>query len=400
MDRQAQPATLEHDSSPAPSLPLMHGAFVLAGLGTMLLGPILPLLARQWHLTDSQSGLLLLAQFCGATVGGSSTSSRLQRGLMIGLLAAGAGFAGFSWAPGLVVACGCLVVAGFGVGRVIATVNIIAGARFGEHRGSALAWLNFSWSFGALLSPLSAAWLASRIALSHLLAGLAGLFLTVALIYAAQWRGARSEAEGHATDAAARAGLRLPVFVYFAALLLLYGGLETSLSGWLTTFALRYGQSSLVLSEYTMVLFLCGLTAGRALAGAIMRRMREARLQRIALTLSAALGAALAAAHTAMAIAVFSVLLGICLAPVFPATFGLALAAKPSARQAGIVLAASGIGAAALPWLMGVVSTHTGSLQVALALPVAAALAMLLLSLLPPGTSSNGSMISNAKPGV
>jgi len=44
------------------------------------------------------------------------------------------------------------------------------------------------------------------------------------------------------------------------------------------------------------------------------------------------------------------------------------------------VLAVSGLGAAALPWMMGVVSTRTGSLQVALALPFAAALGLLAMS--------------------
>jgi FHS family glucose/mannose:H+ symporter-like MFS transporter len=41
---------------------------------------------------------------------------------------------------------------------------------------------------------------------------------------------------------------------------------------------------------------------------------------------------------------------------------------------------ASGLGAAALPSLIGAISTHTGSLRIALTVPVAAALAMLLMS--------------------
>jgi fucose permease len=82
-----------------------------------------------------------------------------------------------------------------------------------------------------------------------------------------------------------------------------------------------------------------------------------------------------------MGIAAFAVLLGFSLSPFFPSTFALLMAEKPAARQAGIVLAVSGLGAAALPWLMGVVSTRTGSLQVALALPLAAAIILLGMSL-------------------
>ena len=348
----------------------------------MLLGPILPLLATRWHLADSQLGLLLLSQFCGATLGGSTTPQRLRPGLMIGLLAAGFGFAAFAIAPGLVLACVSLVVGGFGIGRMIATINILAGARYTLHRASALSWLNFSWSFGALLSPLSAAWLASRFALTHLLLLFSAALLAIALMLFLQARSAENS-EAAPSDSPAASGLPARLFVYFAALLLLYGGLETCLSGWLTTYALRYGKSSLVLSEYTMVLFLCGVTAGRAGAAQLLKHVREARLQRLSLLLAAVLAGALALAHTSALIATAAVLLGICLAPIFPATFAIVLGARPTPRQAGIILAASGIGAASLPWLMGVVSTYSGSLQLALVLPVAAALAMLALTFLP-----------------
>jgi FHS family glucose/mannose:H+ symporter-like MFS transporter len=136
-----------------------------------------------------------------------------------------------------------------------------------------------------------------------------------------------------------------------------------------------------------MVLLLIGLTVGRAVAAALLLRMGERRLMQISLTLSAALGAGLATAHTAIGIASFAVLLGLCLAPVFPASFAILIGKQPRARQVGVVLASSGLGAAALPWLMGVISTHTGSLQIALGVPVAAALVLLGLTFLEPADS-------------
>ena len=360
----------------APTLPLMHAAFVLAGLGTMLLGPILPLLATRWHLLDSQLGVLILSQFIGATIGGATTTSRLQRDLLIGLVAAAAGFSAFALSPVLIGACAGLFVGGFGVGRTIATVNILAGQRYTLHRASALSWLNFSWSFGALLSPLSAAQLASRYALTPLLLLFAAMFAILAILIFLQVR-LSDRAQAIATPQPTAHGLHPSLFLYFAALLLIYGGLETCISAWLTTYAFRYGKSSLVLSEYTMVLFLVGLTTGRALAAAILKRMRDTTLLRASLLLAAMLAGALALAHTAGLIATAAVLLGICLAPIFPATFAITLAEKPTASQAGMILAASGLGAASLPWLMGIVSTYSGSLQLALILPVAAALILL-----------------------
>ncbi len=372
-------------TSQPPNLGLMHAVFVLAGLGTMLLGPILPLLSTQWHLADSQAGLLLLAQFCGATLGGVTVSSRLARDLLIGLLAALLGFTAFAVAPGLAVALPALLVGGFGVGRVIATVNILGGSRTTANRGSALARLNFTFAFGALLSPLLAAWLTPHASLRSLLLAFASCFLLCSAALAVELRNAPAAEITASSSQTSESPLAPSFFLYFAALIFLYGGIETCLAGWLTTYALRYGQASLVLSEYTMVLLLCGLTSGRALASWLLLKMPETTLLRIALVFSAGLSGALALAHQAAWIAVLAVLLGITLAPIFPASFALLMAHHPPARTAGIVLAASGLGAAAIPWLMGVVSTRANSLQFALILPVAAVAAMLLLSMARPG---------------
>ena len=375
-------------SSQPPSLGLMHAVFVLAGLGTMLLGPILPLLSTQWHLTDSQAGLLLLAQFCGATLGGVTVSSRLAKDLLVGLAAAIFGFGAFAIATGLSVALPALLVGGFGVGRIIATVNILGGTRSTANRGSALARLNFTFAFGALLSPLLAAWLTPHLSLQTLLLAFAACFLVCTAALALELSSAPAPEVTSTTSHPPESPLAPRIFLYFAALIFLYGGIETCLAGWLTTYALRYGQASLVLSEYTMVLLLCGLTSGRAVASWLLLKMQETTLLRIALVLSAGLAGALALAHQASSIAILAVLLGIALAPIFPASFALLMAHHPPARTAGIVLAASGLGAAAIPWLMGVVSTGTNSLHFALILPVAAVAAMLLMSVLPPRTSS------------
>lgn len=380
--------------NPAPTLPLMHLAFILTGFGTLLLGPILPLLAARWHLDDGHTGLLLLAQFCGSFLGGVTTSHRLRAGMLEGLLAATAGLALFALAPALPLACAALLLAGFGIGRTITCVNILAGQRFSTHRASALARINFTWSAGALLSPLLAAALTPRFPLPHLLLAFASLFAATTVILLLQSRGAAPERRPPPTTAANAFPPRL--FLLFTAILFLYGGLETSLSAWLTTFALRFGQHSLVLSQYTLVLLLAGLAAGRAAASWLLLRIPDRTLILLALALSTLLTAALAFAHRASLIATLAVLLGFTLAPIFPALFALLLNFRPPARKAAIAIAATGLGAAALPALMGIISTRAGSLQFALTLPAAAALLMFLLTALP----AAGDPISAPPPSV
>jgi len=324
----------------------MNAAFLLAGLATFLLGPILPLLTTKWRLSDQQAGLLLLAQFTGATLGGATVSKRLPQAFLLGTTVAALGFFAFANAPGLPLACAGLLIAGFGVGRIIASVNIIAGDRYTHHRGSALARLNIAFSLGCLLSPLLAAYLAPRHPLPHILSAFALLFLFLSGTLWVELHGNRNQSILEPTLAPANL---TPIFFLFAAILFLYGALETCLSAWLTTYALRYGQTSLVLSQYTLVLLLCGLTAGRYLASVLLKRIPEATLLRIALAFTIATAAGLATARTAPWIAALAVALGICLAPIFPAAFALYMAAKPTPRQAGLVLAASGLGAASIP---------------------------------------------------
>lgn len=364
-----------------PSVATMHAAFVLTGLGTAMLGPLLPLLTRQWHLADAQSGLLLLAQFCGSFLGGATMHWRLKRGLLLGVAASAVGVCGFAVAPGLAVALPALFVAGYGVGHSITAVNVLAGQRFTERRASRLSLLNFFWSFGAMLAPLLAVWLTPRVALRPVLLSFAGLFALVGvrLLYE-MGAGFREERPAAAAEGGER-GLPLGVLAFFMAMLFLYGGLETCLSGWLTTYALRYGDRTLAVSQYTTLLLWMSLTAGRAASAAVLRRVPETWVWRIALGAVVVLTAALAAAHTAAGIATIAVLLGLSLAPWFPVTFSLLMGAGPRARQAGLVIAVSGLGAAALPWLMGVLSTRSGSLQRALLIPLLAAVALLAMSL-------------------
>ena len=361
----------------------MRFGFVLTGLGTAMLGPLLPLLMKQWHLLDEQSGLLLLAQFCGSFLGGASTSWRLKRGLLLGLTASTLGMIAFAVSPGLVIACSALFLTGFGLGRSITAVNILAGQRYSAKRASALSSLNFFWSFGAMLAPLLAAWLTPHFSLRSLLLALATLFAACSVCLAFEMRAGFTDVRPveEAAGPGARSGLAAKAFVFFMGMLFLYGGLETCLSGWLTTYAFRYGDKTLAFGQYTTLLLWMSLTFGRIGSAILLRKVTEALLWRLALTATMLLTGALATSHTAAAIAIVSILLGLSLSPWFPITFALLMGERPRARQAGLVIAVSGLGAAALPWMMGVLSTHSGSLQQALVVPLVAAVLLLGMSL-------------------
>ena len=177
---------------------------------------------------------------------------------------------------------------------------------------------------------------------------------------------------------------KLPVraSIHFALLLFLYGGLETCMTGWLTTYTLRFSDVRLLGGQSAIVLLWSALTAGRAISSVALRVMREVTLQRIGLGTSALLIAALVTTRHGPLLSLYCVLLGLSLAPFFPTTFALLMKRRPTAREAGFILAVSGLGAALFPWMMGFVSTWSGSLRTAMIVPMGLALLLLLLSVI------------------
>jgi fucose permease len=379
LDPRVNPTSTTLDSAAGPSALWLALGFLLTGLGTVLLGPILPTLAHNWRLTDSQSGLLLAAKFTGAFLGGVSVPRRLRLGILGGMLFSCLGFGAFALSIGLFTGCACLFVSGFGLGQIIAATNILAGRRYTAHTGSALASLNFFWSLGAVTCGLIAAAVLPRFHLRDPLLTFAGLFLATGL--GGLISSIRS-APNHATTTSAEAfALPRSALLQFALLLFLYGGLETCMTGWLTTYTLRFSDIRLLGGQSALVLLWSALTFGRALAAAALRIATERTTQRLGLALSAIFIAALTTTHHGPLLSLYSVLLGLSLAPFFPTTFALLMMRRPTAREAGFILAVSGLGAALFPWLMGFISTHSGSLRIAMAVPFGLALMLLLLSL-------------------
>ncbi len=380
-----------HDGVAGPSVAWLAAGFLLAGLGTVMLGPIMPTLLHDWRLTDQQGGLLLAAKFVGSFVGGVSVPRRLRLGVLGGMAFACAGFGAFALSGGLLSGAACLFVSGFGLGQIIASTNIVIGRRYREHTGSALASVNFFWSLGAVLCGVIAAMVLPRFHLRGPLLTFAGLFFVTGLGGMLNpSRTPEAASESMAVDAVP---LGMQTLVRFGLLLFLYGGLETCMTGWLTTYTLRFSDVQLLGGQSAIVLLWSALTAGRALSSAALRVMREATLQRVGLGLSAVWIAALVTTRHGPLLSLYCVLLGLSLAPFFPATFGLLMKRGPTAREAGFILAVSGLGAALFPWMMGFVSTQSGSLRVAMAVPLALALALLLLS----GVANRGDLDAMAR---
>src|SRR5580658_8481580 len=58
---------------------VVHAGFVLAGIVTTLLGPILPILIARWSLSDERAGLFFVCQFGTSMIGVVSLGALIPR---------------------------------------------------------------------------------------------------------------------------------------------------------------------------------------------------------------------------------------------------------------------------------------------------------------------------------
>lgn len=136
---------------------LLHAGFVLTGVVTTLLGPILVELARANHFRDADSGKLFTAQFTGSILGlllcTLFSSGRIQPMLVFGFatMSAGVALVSQTHGPALLAA---LFLNGIGISIVTPLTNLLVASAGGAHRFAALNLLNFAWSAGALSWPL------------------------------------------------------------------------------------------------------------------------------------------------------------------------------------------------------------------------------------------------------
>ena len=352
-------------------------AFLCAGLGCGLMGPLLPVLARQWGLGDNRSGLLLGLLLAGSCCGTLTLQRGLERAVRRGVVCAAAGMAGFALctrsSSGDIYAVALLAVlmTGFGLGSLMSAVNLLAGRLPVQQRTGVLARLGAVWCVGAMLSPVFVAPRVLGLSLSGRLLLLAALFLGCLLDRDA-WRG---EAPDSVTSHEA-VNAHPARFVTFACAgaMFFYGGAEGCISGWLPTFANRYGGSTLAQAPWVTSALWLGLIVSRM---AVPRELTRAVRERI---LAAALiGTALVLAQL-IAIPQLSgisagFIAGLLIGPGFPLVLSGTLDWRLGTRRMGIVLAAAAIGGALCPLVVGQVSMFVG-LRGAMLLPVAILVAL------------------------
>src|SRR3979411_1224716 len=142
-------------------LVLLFAGFVLSGIATTIVGPMLPIFIRKWSLDDGQAGLFSSVQFLSALVGtlvsGAWMAWRGYRpSLVAGYALIGYGLATLN-ASTHVNALAATAAFGLGYGLITPGTNLYVAEAGGARSASLLNLLNFTWGVGAMAcSPLFA----------------------------------------------------------------------------------------------------------------------------------------------------------------------------------------------------------------------------------------------------
>jgi len=363
-------------------LALLFVGFILSGIATTIVGPMLPIFIRRWGLDDGQAGLFSSIQFLAALVGTVVSGAWMAwRGYRPSLVA---GYALIGY--GLVTlnasthanALAATAAFGLGYGLITPGTNLYVAEAGGARSAALLNLLNFTWGAGAMAcSPLIAMALRNN-HLPGLLIGYAvfGGLLAFALLFARVGVEKKEKIEDSAGIAPLRVGRG--VTTALAILFFTYVGMETSIGVWSAEYSRRIANGISNMTTLAPMFFYAGLSAGRGLAPLVLLSVSEGSLVLGALTLTA-IGTTVLIFSATLKVAITGIFLaGLGCAPIYPiyiAWLSRWYGARAK-RIGGFLFAVASLGGSAGPWLVGAFSKYSGSLRAGFLVPLLSAILM------------------------
>jgi fucose permease len=380
---------VSHHDSPVPqSLAPFYFGFVLTGIVTVLLGPLLPALTALWQLNDTQAGYFFTAQFLGSTIGVGLTSWLVPRfGFRLPLVAAYCMMAiGASVLPlgPWTLGWACVFCYGIGIGLAIPATNLLVASTRPDARASILSLLNAAWGLGAVLcAPLLA--LARQRGSVRLFFWLLAFVLAAEAFFFLFYSRTFALPTDNTASPSGESKPTLASLIILGILFFTYVGTESSIGGWLALYTQRSMHTTDAAGGFMTSVFWMALLLGRAGSSLLLKHASELRFVRGNLVIaSAGMLCLLTNTHfSVMALGV--VLAGLGLAAVYPITISfLSHLGVNAGRISGIMFALAGFGGAILPALVGRLSSNTGSLRFGLFVPLISGTIMLILYLAAP----------------
>jgi fucose permease len=353
---------------------LAYIAFIALGMPDGLLGVAWPSIRVSFSIPLDAIGMLLTA-----SVAGYMTSSFLSgpliarigvgRVLVASCALTGLGLIGYTLVPAwwMMVLLG--VLAGLGAGAIDAGLNTYVASHFGE---GLMQWLHASYGIGATLGPVIMTIALTALNSWHVGYRIVGVFQLILaacfVLTLAMWNKndapAGSETSKRLTDYQTPMGetLRQPRVWLSALLFFLYVGAEGSLGTWTYSLLVESRSIDPTAAGLWAGSYWATFTVGRIVAGMFAKRAGVNRLVLGGLG-GALLGAVLLVWNpSAVANLLAVALIGFAIAPIFPALMSgtsQRVGAHYAANTIGLQMAATGLGMALIPSVLGVLARRS-----------------------------------------
>jgi fucose permease len=350
---------------------LAYIAFIALGMPDGLLGVAWPSIRADFSLPLDALGLLITTAVTGYMISSflsGPLNARLGVGKVLALSCAmtGVGLIGYTLVPEwwMMVLLG--LVAGLGAGAIDAGLNTYVAAHFNE---SLMQWLHACYGIGVTLGPIIMT--VSLTALNTWRFGyrvvggfqlvLAACFVLTLAMWDKKGPSVGSQEPKRLTDykTPLTETLRQPRVWLSASLFFLYVGAEVSYGTWTFSLMVESRGISPAAAGLWVGSYWATFTIGRVLAGLFARRVGVNRLVLGGLT-GALLGTVILGWNPSEQANLLAVaVIGFSIAPIFPAFISgtsQRVGANFAANTIGMQMAASGLGTAVIPSLVGVLA--------------------------------------------
>ncbi len=377
---------------------IIHFAFLICGIITVLIGQILPVLMKRLALNDAQAGGLFIAQFSGSICGT----------LIFGFTAKRFGFIKTTIFGFVLITVGCLLlnsdswlvcilglfINGLGIGSSLPSINMLVVILNPERKASALSILNFFWGVGAIISQPFVAFFgtATSIFVPTVLLSVLFFLTMLALLF---FRVPTGETKAE-TETKEISGVKIwsnPLAWLIAAFNFVHVGFESGAGGWLTTYSERFPEGANSFLSATPAFFLF-FVIGRGIAPVFLRFLSENKFlfSSVIILITGTIVISWAESFTILVIG--ASISGFGTSAIFPANMArfTNIFGENATRQAMPLFLSGTLGGAFATWLIGFVSEKFDNLQSGIFVLLASGLILLVLQIVIASNSLNRQM--------
>ncbi len=364
---------------------VLHILFAVSGVASVLIGPLLPIMAARLSLSDLDVTYFFQAQFAGSLTGTLLTRpfgrrSKYILAAMIGSVMMAAGILLMN-AVSFELCIAGFLLNGIGIGLTLPSINTIIIALNPMRSAAALSFLNFGWGVGAIFSKPMVdllsfdGWiLPFSLSLAIPLVGCAA-----ALIGAQDpsIAGPNEEAGGSSEKGSV---WRHPLAWLFAAINFLHVGFEGGMGGWLPAFAERNSISANNIFSPSFLFFLF-FVLGRGSGSLVLRYVQERTVILISIAVALAGSIMVVLSSSSLLLSVGAAIAGLGTSVIFPTHLGrFARRLGPEAlKNVTPYFVCGTLGAATATWCIGFLSEYFRDLRSAMwFLPISLALLIVL----------------------